>query len=106
MNWDIARQATVVVAAVAQAVAGLLGSRVGDVADQFTSPVTPAGYAFAIWGLIYLATLVFAVYQALPAQRDDRVLSRAGWPAALAFFANTLWVPTFQAEWFWTAQVL
>lgn len=106
MSRDAVRQTVVVVTAVTQAIVGLFGDRVGEVSDQFTSPTTPAGYAFAIWGVIYLAALVFAVYQALPSHRGDQVLARAGWPAAAAFTANALWVPTFQMEWFWAAQGL
>lgn len=29
--------------------------------------IEPAGYAFAVWGPIYLGSIVYAVYQALPA---------------------------------------
>ena len=35
--------------------------------------MTPAGYAFSIWSLIYLALAVFVVYQLLPAQRNRRL---------------------------------
>ncbi len=50
--------------------------------DQAGDPtlVDPAGYAFSIWGVIFLANLVFAAYQALPGQREDRVLHRAAAP--------------------------
>jgi hypothetical protein len=32
----------------------------------YPTPITPAGYTFAIWSLIYLGLIVFSVYQALP----------------------------------------
>lgn len=46
--------------------------RIGGVTPEMISalyptPVTPAGYAFSIWSLIYLGILAFAVYQLLPA---------------------------------------
>ena len=34
---------------------------------------------------------MFAVYQALPAQRQDALLHRLRWPAAGAFLGNALW---------------
>jgi hypothetical protein len=36
--------------------------------DKYPTHITPAGYAFAIWSLIYLGCLAFSIYQALPSQ--------------------------------------
>jgi hypothetical protein len=36
------------------------------ISDKYPTFVTPAGYAFAIWSLIYFGLTAFAVYQALP----------------------------------------
>ncbi|MDC7675454.1 hypothetical protein [Asticcacaulis machinosus] len=55
------------------------------------TPLTPAGYTFAIWGVIYLWSLAFAIWQILPRQLHNPVVRRAGWPIAGAFAANTLW---------------
>ncbi|WP_147075490.1 tryptophan-rich sensory protein [Meiothermus hypogaeus] len=49
----------------------IAGRRTGEISDSFPSLFTPAGYVFAIWGVIYLALLAYAVYQALPTQRDN-----------------------------------
>lgn len=38
------------------------------ISDKYPTYITPAGYAFAIWSLIYLGLLIFSIYQALPAQ--------------------------------------
>jgi hypothetical protein len=38
----------------------------GDISDKYPTFLTPAGYAFSIWGLIYLGLIVFSLYQALP----------------------------------------
>ncbi|GAA1435758.1 hypothetical protein GCM10009616_33710 [Microlunatus lacustris] len=110
---DRIRSTAVAVTAVAQAVVGL-GSRfvvdaensTGAISDDFRSPVTPAGYAFSIWGLIYLACLVLAVYQALPAQQDRAVHRRTGWWLVAAFTMATLWVPVFSTRTLWLAQVV
>lgn len=37
--------------------------RVGDVSAKFSNIFVPAGYAFSIWGVIYLLLGIFAVYQ-------------------------------------------
>lgn len=97
---DAPRVAAVLVAAVAQVVGSPLGSAVadrsvGDVSDQTGSLITPAGYAFSIWGVIFAGALAWAVYQALPAQRGRALHRRTGWPLALAFAGNAVWEVLF-----------
>ncbi|WP_409332777.1 hypothetical protein [Trujillonella humicola] len=97
---DTTRATAVVVAAVAQIVGSPLGTAlagrsVGEVSDDLRSPLTPAGYAFAIWGVIFAGALAWAVYQALPAQRTRAVHRRTGWPLAAAFAGNALWEVLF-----------
>jgi len=57
--------------------------------------ITPASYAFAIWGLIYLGLIAFAVYQALPAQKSDTLLHKIGYKLAIASLAQIIWVICF-----------
>ncbi len=51
-----------------------------------------AGYAFAIWGLIYLWLLVYAVRQVLPQTGESLLIHRLGWPSVAALFGIGLWV--------------
>ena len=76
---DRVRSVLVVVFAVAQVLSSPLTSLFldtadsqGAISDANLSPVTPAGYAFSIWALIYAASLVLAVYQILPSQLGPR----------------------------------
>ena len=41
------------------------------ISDKYPTFVTPSGYAFAIWSLIYLGLIAFSIYQALPSQTDN-----------------------------------
>ena len=51
------------------AATGILGGVLTNVpSDKYPTHITPAGYAFAIWSLIYLGCLAFSIYQALPSQ--------------------------------------
>ena len=68
-----------------------IGRSIGEQSDMVRTLVTPAGWAFAIWGALYTGTLVFAVYQALPRQRGNPLLARLRLPAAGAFLGNALW---------------
>ena len=50
------------------AAAGLVNGVTPDViSDKYPTILTPAGYAFSIWSLIYLGMAAFSVYQFLPA---------------------------------------
>jgi hypothetical protein len=49
------------------AASGYLGGiDTGAVSDKYPTRITPAGYAFAIWSLIYLGLIAFSIHQALP----------------------------------------
>ena len=39
------------------------GQSSGDVSDKYYTLFTPAGFTFAIWGIIYLALGAFVVFQ-------------------------------------------
>ena len=110
---DLLRSTAVAVTAVAQAVVGL-GSQLvvdaqnstGAISEENRSPVTPAGYAFSVWGLIYLACLVLAGHQLRRDQRGREVHRRTGWWLVGAFAASTLWIPVFATRTLWLAQVV
>ncbi|MEO6954197.1 MAG: hypothetical protein ABI321_20505 [Polyangia bacterium] len=57
-----------------------------------------AGWAFAIWGLLFVAQIAYAVYQALPSHRSDDVLRRIGWLTALNGVLAGLWTIVFCQE--------
>jgi benzodiazapine receptor len=70
----------------------LNGRTAGEIADLFQIYFVPAGYAFAIWGPIYLGLTAFAVYQALPSQRENARLRRVGYSFTLSCMANVSWL--------------
>ncbi len=96
---DAARQAAVVAALTATLTANVLanslplnGQTTGEVSDRFPLLIIPAGYAFAIWGVIYSGLISYAVYQALPRQRDNERLRRIAWPFVVSCAANVAWL--------------
>src|SRR5690606_270171 len=68
-----------------------IGQPIGDQSDEVSTLITPAGWAFSIWGALYTGSLLFAIYQALPTQRRNRLLQAIRWPAAGAFAGNAVW---------------
>lgn len=68
-----------------------LGEPIGSRSDSVRTLVTPAGWAFAIWALLFTGSALFALWQALPAQRNSALLDRIAWPAAVAVAAQGVW---------------
>lgn len=96
VNRPDAQRLAVIVAVMVQIGAGFLprfgiGEFIGDRSDAVRTLITPAGWAFAIWGPLFLLSIIFAVWQALPAQRGNGLLNRIAWPAAIALGAQGVW---------------
>ena len=60
------------------------------ISDRYPTVLTPAGYAFSIWSLIYAGTLAFSVYQLLPANRSKFRSIRSAYIASSVL--NCLWI--------------
>ena len=55
----------------ALAAAGYInGITPAEISDRYPTIITPAGYAFSIWSLIYIGLLAFSVYQAMSANLE------------------------------------
>ncbi len=113
MDRDKVRQVINVVAVIAVIVVNGLanalpinGQTTGDVADMFDVYFVPAGYVFSIWGLIYVGLIAFAVYQALPDQRENPRLRRVGYLFALSCVANVAWLFLWHYEFFLLTMVM
>jgi hypothetical protein len=78
------------------------GITIGEISNTLFKDVliTPANYAFAIWGVIYLGLIAFGIYQALPHQRQNKQLRKIGYLIAIASFAQIIWVFLFQYGFF------
>ena len=104
---DITRQFANVFAAIFQIYASYtVGSSVGAIAQEYRSPILPATYAFAIWGPIFILCGSYALYQALPAQRQNQVFRAIGWWTVGAFLANGAWSYAYTNRQFILAQAI
>lgn len=77
------------------------GNTVGEISDKYANLFTPAGYAFSIWGLIYLSLLAFAtfmVYQAYTnGKHTDFIKDTSGW-FIIANVGTCLWLVAWLYE--------
>ena len=80
---------------------GNIGLSASEFARSGDQTLRAAGYAFSIWSLIYAGLVAFAIYQALPRQRDDALLKIVAGPAFVAIAGTGLWIwaSAFDARW-------
>lgn len=74
------------------------GKSTAAVSNANFSLVTPAGYVFAIWGVIYLLLGIFVVYQALPGQKGKDYQDKIGWLFVISSIVNIAWLFVWQFE--------
>ena len=78
----------------------LTGTSIGAVSNDFPTYITPAGFAFSIWGVIYTCMALFVLYGfSSQARASARLFPRGGEGVGLAFAAsnvlNVLWIVLF-----------
>lgn len=109
MNRDVVRQIINVIAVIATIVFNSLAEAIpinnltsAQIANRFAERTyfLPANYVFAIWGVIYLGMIAFAIFQALPSQRENPRMRRIGYWFVLSGIANCTWLVLFHYEQF------
>ena len=99
MDKDRLRQVVTLVAALATIIVNfaavllpLNGKTTGELSDRFEVYFVPAGYVFSIWSVIYVLLVVFAVWQVLPARREDEQMRAIAPLVWLSCLANIGWI--------------
>lgn len=84
------------------------GKNTGEVSDTILSGVliTPEGYAFAIWGVIYIGLIAYSVYQFLPVQRENSTLAKVSYALIGACLFQIVWLYAFLTFNFWLSVAL
>jgi hypothetical protein len=78
-----------------------VGPDLKSVSDRYATLVTPASYAFAIWGVIYAGFLAFAVVELRAAQRRRFAYERLAPLLAAANVLGSLWILAFTHDLVW-----
>lgn len=86
----------------------LNGITSGEVSALYPTLITPAGYAFSIWGLIYISLLAFGVFQLLPTSQAassfaNEIQDYIRKLLIVNLFANALWLLTFHYQFIWAS---
>ncbi|ANH59431.1 hypothetical protein [Dokdonia donghaensis] len=74
---------------------------IGEASDKYENLFTPAGYAFSIWGVIFLMLIAYSVFQirrAFFSKKESPFIVKTGWWFAIANVLNAAWVVAFTYE--------
>tara|TARA_R110002124_G_scaffold150685_1_gene317412 strand:+ start:49 stop:825 length:777 start_codon:yes stop_codon:yes gene_type:complete len=66
-----------------------------SVSMKYQNLFTPSGYAFSIWGVIYLFLIAFVIYQSkglFSNEEPHSVVRKIGWWFVISCVANSIWV--------------
>ncbi|WP_462422166.1 tryptophan-rich sensory protein [Salinicoccus sp. Marseille-QA3877] len=77
------------------------GSSVGNVADDNPTIIQPAGFAFAIWGLIYVLIFIWMVklFFSKGDQFSVSIAERLKYWPIINFILNGVWIVAFTQQW-------
>ena len=78
----------------------LNGQNTGEISDRFPVYFVPAGYVFAIWSIIFIGWIAFAIYQFQPAQKENPRLQNLGYVFAISGLFNAAWLVCWHYNWF------
>jgi len=84
-------------------------STMASVSAQYQNLFTPAGYAFSVWGLIYIFLIAFIIYQSrglFNHKEAPAVVAKIGWMFVISCVANCLWIVAWLYDYTGTSVVL
>lgn len=71
---------------------------IGEISRKYDNLFTPASYAFAIWGIIFLGLLAYGIFQvrrAFFSNKPSEFIQQTGYWFVMANVLNSLWVIAF-----------
>lgn len=85
---------------------GMFGPTNGAISDRYPTLIVAAGYAFAIWGVIFLWDVAFGAWQAFSRRASTAPLAGVRPWAAGGFALTAMWMPVFSQQLFWLALLI
>lgn len=85
------------------------GTTIGEISTQYDNLFTPAGYAFSIWGFIFLGLIGYAVFgikRAFFSNKGTPHIRQTGYWFCIANVLNTCWVLAFIYDYVWLSVLI
>lgn len=80
----------------------LNGKTMAELSAKYDTLLTPAGYAFSIWGFIFLLLIMLTVYQWIQVNQPDAPVHQiTGSFLLFSHLANATWVQVWMSEMLW-----
>ena len=80
---------------------GAFGPDSATISAMYPIVLLPAGYAFMIWGLIFLLDLAFAIWALTGIRKNDPTVNRVVPWAAAGFAMTAVWMPLYSMSQLW-----
>lgn len=74
--------------------------------NNFDPPITPAGYTFAVWGIITLLGLCYGIYQLLPNRPAADLHQKVAKILCMVYILFSVWLFAASKEWLWTTVII
>ncbi|HPA25808.1 MAG TPA: tryptophan-rich sensory protein [bacterium] len=82
----------------------LAGRDTGAISDSYPNLFAPAGYAFSIWGLIYILLGIYVIYQ-LP-RKDNALAARVNQVFIVNALLNAAWLFAWHYDVIWLSVII
>ncbi|MFA9463916.1 MAG: hypothetical protein ACERKN_06450 [Velocimicrobium sp.] len=86
------------------------GKGTGEISDSYQNLFAPAGFTFAIWGIIYLLLIIYTLYQLIRYNRESdikkQIFDRVGILFSISSIANTIWIFAWHYDVIWLSLLL
>jgi len=71
--------------------------------NKYSNELSPDGWAFSIWAVIYFLLAIFSIYQCLPggwvkSRNDDFIFNKIGWLWSINLILNAIWLIVFMTD--------
>lgn len=83
-----------------------VGSSVGNVAEDNPTIIQPAGFAFSIWGLIYVLLLILMIKLFISKNDKTSITTHLKFWPILNFILNGLWIVAFTQQWMLVSTII
>jgi hypothetical protein len=83
------------------------GMDMAALSRKYDTLITPAGYAFSIWGFIFLMLILLTVFQWIRISDPDATVHRVtSFWLPVSHLANGAWVLVWSLEWLWLSVIV
>ncbi|KAF6631766.1 tryptophan-rich sensory protein [Paenibacillus sp. EKM208P] len=94
--WNIIAFIAVILVNILASTLPIGGRSTAAVSNMYPTLITPAGYAFSIWSVIYILFACFVVYQATPTGQAKTSVQSIGIFFILSCLFNIIWIFLWQ----------